>query len=79
MFMREKRADMNNLDNQVNGGFPAMRNNPWTEIELDDYENHMSLDTVFQLQTLNQVMREQFHTYPMQYAVKPCRDAACTN
>lgn len=38
--------------------------NPWMEIELDDYEKHMSLDTVFQLQTMNQIMKKQFYTYP---------------
>ena len=34
--------------------------NPWEEISLDDYENHMSLDSVRQLQTLNALMKEQF-------------------
>ena len=33
--------------------------NPWMEIELDDYEAHMSSDGVFQLQTLNEIMSEQ--------------------
>lgn len=27
--------------------------NPWEEIRLDDYENHMHLDSVRQLQTMN--------------------------
>jgi hypothetical protein len=40
--------------------------NPWLEIELDDYEKHMSLNTVFQLQTLNQIMKKQFFTYPVE-------------
>ena len=26
--------------------------NPWEEISLNDYENHMSLDSVKQLQTM---------------------------
>ena len=39
--------------------------NPWEEIDLNDYENHMSLDSVFQLQTLNEMMKEQFYTYPV--------------
>lgn len=37
--------------------------NPWEEISLDDYENHMRLDSVYQLQALNEMMRDQFHTY----------------
>lgn len=39
--------------------------NPWEEIDLDDYENHMSLDNVFQLQTMNEMMKAQFYTYPV--------------
>lgn len=39
--------------------------NPWEEIDLNDYENHMSLANVFQLQTMNQMMKEQFYTYPV--------------
>ncbi len=34
--------------------------NPWETISLTDYENHMKLDTVMQLQVLNNMMREQF-------------------
>lgn len=30
--------------------------NPWEKIELSDYENHMSLESVYQLQVLNQMM-----------------------
>ena len=37
-------------------------NNPWEEIKLSDYESHMSLESVFQLQTMNQMMKEQFYT-----------------
>ena len=37
--------------------------NPWESIHLEDYEKHMSLDSVFQLQTLDEIMREQFYTY----------------
>lgn len=39
--------------------------NPWEEIELSDYENHMKSDNVLQLQTLNEMMREQFYSYPV--------------
>ena len=41
-------------------------NNPWEEIDLNIYENHMSLDSVFQLQTMNKMMKDQFYTYPVQ-------------
>lgn len=37
--------------------------NPWKEIALNDYENHMSLDSVYQLQTMNEMMKEQFNKY----------------
>ncbi|SEP60056.1 Protein N-acetyltransferase, RimJ/RimL family [Lachnospiraceae bacterium NE2001] len=37
--------------------------NPWKEISLDDYENHMSLDSVKQLQTLNSMMKLQLSDY----------------
>lgn len=39
-----------------------MMKNPWEEIPLADYENHMKLDTVLQLQTLNEMMKGQFDT-----------------
>lgn len=39
--------------------------NPWEKIELSDYENHMSLKSVYQLQVLNQMMGEQFEAYDM--------------
>lgn len=37
--------------------------NPWKSIELSDYENHMKLDSVMQLQVLNQMMKNQLDTY----------------
>ena len=42
--------------------------NPWEEISLDDYEKHMSLDSVRQLQALDSIMKEQFTTYPVETA-----------
>lgn len=39
--------------------------NPWEKISLSDYENHMKLDSVMQLQTMNQMMEGQFNTYPV--------------
>ena len=39
--------------------------NPWEEINLDDYEKHMSLDSVKQLQTMNSIMKDQFEDYPV--------------
>lgn len=38
-------------------------NNPWKEIRLSDYENHMKLDSVMQLQTLNIMMKKQLSEY----------------
>lgn len=40
--------------------------NPWEKIKLDDYENHMSLESVYQLQVLNEMMREQFTAYDIE-------------
>ena len=42
--------------------------NPWKEISLDDYEKHMSLDSVRQLQALDSIMKEQFAAYPVETA-----------
>ena len=42
--------------------------NPWEKISLSDYENHMSLDTVHQLQALNEMMKKQFAEYPVETA-----------
>lgn len=44
-------------------------NNPWEEISLDDYENHMSLDSVYQLQTMNAIMKAQFEDYQAETAM----------
>lgn len=38
--------------------------NPWMEINLEDYEKHMSLESVYQIQAMNQIMKEQFSAYP---------------
>ena len=43
--------------------------NPWNEIELSDYENHMSLGSVGQLQSLNRFMAKQFDAYPVKSAM----------
>ena len=37
--------------------------NPWRSVRLSDYENHMKLDTVMQLQTLNEIMKAQLDSY----------------
>ena len=34
--------------------------NPWEKIDLEVYEKHMSHDNVYQLQKLNEIMKEQF-------------------
>lgn len=39
--------------------------NPWEDIPLTDYENHMKLDSVMQLQAMNEMMKDQFNTYPI--------------
>lgn len=37
--------------------------NPWEEILLTDYESHMKLDSVKQLQAMNEMMKGQFDAY----------------
>lgn len=39
--------------------------NPWEEIDLNDYESHMSLDSVLQLQTMNEMMKSQLYSHPV--------------
>lgn len=39
--------------------------NPWEKIALSDYENHMKLDSVMQLQNMNKMMKNQFDAYPV--------------
>lgn len=39
--------------------------NPWEGIPLADYENHMKLDSVMQLQALNEMMKNQCNAYPI--------------
>ena len=36
--------------------------NPWETINLSDYEKHMSLESVYQLQALNEMMKEQLYS-----------------
>lgn len=43
--------------------------NPWEDIPLHIYENHMSLDSVRQLQALNALMRDQLEAYPVRTAM----------
>lgn len=43
--------------------------NPWEELPLSDYENHMKSDPVMQLQAMNQMMQGQFHAYPVHSAM----------
>ncbi|WP_028042916.1 class I SAM-dependent methyltransferase [Candidatus Stoquefichus massiliensis] len=40
--------------------------NPWQDISLDDYENHMQLETVQQLSELNKIMKKQFSQYSIE-------------
>ena len=39
--------------------------NPWEEIALMDYENHMKLPNIHQIQVLNTMMNDQFYEYPV--------------
>lgn len=41
-------------------------NNPWKYINLTDYESHMALDCVQQLQAMNQMMKCQLNQYDIQ-------------
>ena len=43
--------------------------NPWEDISLDDYEKHMSLESVMQLQAMNRIMKEQFEAYDVHSAM----------
>ena len=43
--------------------------NPWEEISLSDYENHLSLSSVNQLQAMNKMMKFQFEAYPVTSAI----------
>lgn len=37
--------------------------NPWEKVPLEDYENHMKLASVQQLQKLNEIMKSQLYKY----------------
>ncbi len=37
--------------------------NPWEDLLLEDYENHMRLDNIRQLQALNNIIKEQLYRY----------------
>lgn len=39
--------------------------NPWEDIPLNEYENHMKLDSVMQLQAMNEMMKDQLNIYPI--------------
>lgn len=39
--------------------------NPWEQVPLSDYEKHMKSGQVYQLQTLNAIMKEQMNHYPV--------------
>lgn len=40
-------------------------NNPWNEITLTDYESHMSLASIMQLQALNKLIKGQLKAWPI--------------
>lgn len=39
---------------------------PWNEIDLNEYEQHMRLNSVFQLQAMNAMMREQLSAHSVE-------------
>lgn len=43
--------------------------NPWEEIDLGQYERHMSLESVMQLQTMHTIMGDQLSRYPVSTAM----------
>lgn len=43
--------------------------NPWSKIPLDDYESHMSLTSIQQLQALNKLMEGQIMTWTVSSAM----------
>ncbi len=49
----------------INRKLKNQMKNPWEEIPLADYENHMKLDSVMQLQAMNEMMKAQFDDYPV--------------
>ena len=44
----------------------CVMNNPWKDIDLNSYEAHMSLESVHQLQAMNQMIKEQFSDYDVE-------------
>ena len=44
-------------------------NHPWEEIRLEDYEQHMALSSVGQLQALNFLMKDQLESRPARTAM----------
>ena len=50
-------------------GGDNIMNNPWKDISLSDYERHMALDSVQQLQAMNQMMKGQLNQYYIQSAM----------
>lgn len=45
------------------------KTNPWKNIRLSDYENHMSYEGVEQQRVLNKIMKDQFGDYPVSSAM----------
>lgn len=56
-------------ENVINSFGGTDLKNPWEEIALNDYENHMSLDGVYQLQTMNEMMKEQLNEYKIKTVI----------
>jgi len=43
--------------------------NPWEDLLLDDYENHMRLENIRQLQALNNIIKEQLYRYDVRTVI----------
>lgn len=43
--------------------------NPWEDLLLEDYENHMRLENIRQLQTLNNIIKEQLYRYDVRTVI----------
>jgi predicted nucleotidyltransferase len=51
------------LKDYVKSELERLKCNPWKSVQLDTYENHMKLDNIEQLQTLNRIMQSQLNCY----------------
>ena len=72
-FVREFCLRTSKFDFTVHEGEIKM-SNPWEEIRLSDYENHMKSDSVKQLQSMNQTMKHQLNDYDVHTVMMKLED-----